>query len=167
MKFPSRVVLGSVAALWFTAAVADDALRSNAAAREVIARADGVVAPRAQALQELSLDAYTGRYDVTSAVALVVDREGDALTIELPAAYGGSVIRLHATEALDTFTTDSRTRVVFERDSSARVLGLLLHTPNEVVAASKAPAKRGVVTIHDVSDEAGSSLQPTTLVRSF
>ena len=164
MKFASHIVVASVAAFGLVTAVAEDAAPANAEARHMIARADGAGVP---AGTPVALDAYTGRYDAASGVTFVVDREADALTIELPEAHGGSRVRLHAAETRNVFTTEAGVRVVFESDASGRVLGMLLHTLHEVIAAGKAPVRRGIVTIHDLSEEAVSSLRLESLVRSF
>ena len=152
MKSASRAVVGLVAALSLTTAIAEEAVLSNAEVRYVIARADdaGVSAPLP--IAESALDAYAGRYDALVGAAFVY-REDDGLTIELPQQLGGAPVRLHAAETRDAFTAEGSVRVEFESDASGRVLGLLLRTSsNEVLVASKAPVHRGIVTVHDIAE---------------
>jgi hypothetical protein len=168
MKFASRAVVGLVAALLFSIAIADEAGPSIAEARYVIARADGADLSAPLPIAESALDAYVGRYDAGD-VALIVDREGDSLTIELTQPIGASPVRLHVAEAHRSFTADDSVHVVFENDAGGRVLGLRLYAPDsEVIAAAKAPLRVGIVTIHDLSEDAASSrLALESLVRSF
>ena len=146
----SRAVVGLVAALSFTAAIAEDAVTSNAEVRYVIARADGAGVFTSLPI-DAALDAYAGRYDAADG-SVFVYRDGESLTIELPPQFGGAPLRLQA-ESRDAFTAEGSVRVEFESDASGRVLGLLLHSSSaEVIVASKAPLHRGVVTVHDLAD---------------
>ena len=168
MKSASRAVVGVVAALSFTVAWAEEAVPSNADVRHVIALADGpgVSAPLPTA--ESALDAYTGRYDAADGAAFFVYREGDLLTIELPPEFGGAPMRLLDVETRDAFTAEGSVRVVFESDTSGRVLGLLLYaSSDESIVANKVPPPRGIVTIHDLSDADVSSSSLDGLVRSL
>ena len=80
--------------------------------------------------------------------------EGDQLRASDPADHA----------ALSPSAGTGKTHVL-----TARVLGLLLAGPNEAaVVASKAPPRRGIVTIYDLTeDTAPPSLAAETLVRSF
>lgn len=152
MKSASRAVVGLVATLSFTTAIAEEAVLSNAEVRYVIARADvaGVATPLP--IAESALDAYAGRYEAAGGTVFVYG-EDDSLTIELPQQLGGAPLRLHAAETRDAFTAEGSVRVEFQSDASGRVLGLLLHTSSdEVLVASKAPVRRGVVTVHDIAE---------------
>jgi hypothetical protein len=143
MKFASRAVVGLVAALSFTVAIAEEAVPSNTEVRYVIARADGTGVPAPLPIAESALDAYAGRYDAAVGVAFVVDREGDSLTIELPQQFGGAPMRLHAAETRNAFTAEDAVRVVFESDANGRVLGLLLYaSSNEDCSQQSATAPR-------------------------
>lgn len=166
MNFASRVAVGSMVALSFTAAGAEDAPTNEYAHTRIAHAGDAYIHPDASHAPA-ALDVYAGRYHGANGVAFLVDRDGDTLTIELPEGYGPALVRLHAAAARNTFTTDTGMRLVFDSDASGRVLGLLFHTAAEVIAASKTPAKRGIVTIHDLSEEAAASLRLDSLVRSF
>ena len=151
MKFASRAAVGLVAALSFTVAIAEDAVPANTEVRYVIARADGAGVSTPLPIAESTLDAYAGRYDAANGAAFVY-RDGDSLTIELP-QFGGVPMRLTAAETRDAFTAEGSVRVVFESDASGRIVGLALYgSSDEVIVASKAPLRRGIVTVHDLSD---------------
>jgi hypothetical protein len=152
MKSASRAVVGLVAALSFTVANAEDVAPANAEVRYVVALADGASVATPLPTPESELDAYAGRYDAADGTAFVVYREGDSLTIELPQQFGSWSMRLYGTETRSAFTTEGSVRVVFDSDSSGRVLGLLFYASrDDVIAAGRAPAHRGIVTIHDLS----------------
>lgn len=152
MKSASRAVVGLVAALSFTTAIAEEAVPSNAEVRYVIARADDAGVAQPLPIAESALETYAGRYDGVDGTVFV-DGEDDSLTIELPQQFGGAPLRLHAAETRDAFTAEGSVRVEFESDASGRVLGLRLYTSsNEVLVASKAPVRRGIVTVHDIAE---------------
>ena len=171
MKSASRAVVGLVAALSFTTAIAEEAVLSNAEVRYLIARADDAGVAKSPPIAESALEAYAGRYDGVDGTVFV-DGEGDSLTIELP-QFGGVPMRLTAAETRDAFTAEGSVRVVFESDASGRIVGLALYgSSDEVIVASKAAQprglvtiqdladlRRGIVTIHDLSDEEASPLR--------
>jgi hypothetical protein len=166
MNVASRFAVGSVTALWFAAAIAEEPV-SNEETRHLLARADVAGIGDRGSDTPVPLDTYAGRYVAAEDVAFLVDCDGDALTIDIPETLGPGRVHLQNAGVRNAFATEAGIRVVFQSDAAGRVLGLLLQTPTEVIEASKAPPRRGIVTVHDLSADAASSLRLNSLVRSF
>jgi D-alanyl-D-alanine-carboxypeptidase/D-alanyl-D-alanine-endopeptidase len=62
------------------------------------------------------LDSYVGRYDMEDEGVVVIGRQDQLLTIELPASWGLPKFRLHAESQRDFFATELPLRVTFEKD---------------------------------------------------
>ena len=89
-------------------------------------------------LDSAILDSYAGRY-TAAAEAFVVTKEGDFLTILLPADWGLPKLRLRPERRRDFFTAELPLRVTFQTNDDGQVSGLVIHPPRGQKAI---PAKR-------------------------
>ena len=81
------------------------------------------------ALNSAVLDTYGGRYEAQGEGIFIIVREGDFLTIQLPADWGLPKMRLHPESLRDFFAAELPLRVTFQTDGDGRVNGLLVHPP--------------------------------------
>lgn len=89
-------------------------------------------------LDSAILDSYAGRY-TAAAEAFVVTKEGDFLTILLPADWGLPKLRLRPESLRDFFAAELPLRVTFQTNADGQVSGLVIHPPRGQKAI---PAKR-------------------------
>jgi serine-type D-Ala-D-Ala carboxypeptidase/endopeptidase len=80
-------------------------------------------------LEAAVLDACTGRYEAEGEGVFIVVREGDFLTLQLPAGWGLPKMRLRPESLRDFFVSELPLRVTFQTDHDGRVNGLLLYPP--------------------------------------
>ena len=81
------------------------------------------------ALDSAILDTGAGRYAGQEEEAFVIVREGDFLTIQLPASWGLPKLRLRPESRRDFFVAELPLRVTFQTDSDGHVNGLLVYPP--------------------------------------
>ena len=81
------------------------------------------------ALDSAILDTGAGRYAGQDEEAFVIVREGDFLTIQLPASWGLPKLRLRPESRRDFFVAELPLRVTFQTDSDGHVNGLLVYPP--------------------------------------
>jgi CubicO group peptidase (beta-lactamase class C family) len=89
-------------------------------------------------LDSAILDSYAGRY-TAEAEAFAVTKEGDFLTILLPADWGLPKLRLRPESLRDFFVAELPLRVTFQTTADGKVSGLLIHPPR---GQNPVPAKR-------------------------
>jgi len=153
MKLVGRI--GLVAALALTASTfAEESTSTAAQVRQVIARAD-VGSTRLPIVPDaIGLDDFAGRYDAAPGASLFVSRDGDSLILEVSdSALPTTLVRLDAR----TFASANDSVILsFQTDAAGRVSGLVVSTVSTeaTLAASRAPPRRGIVTIQDVLEAA-------------
>ena len=76
-----------------------------------------------------TLDACAGEYDVEDEGAVLIAREGDLLTLQLPVSWGLPKFRLRPETRTDFFVAELPVRVTFQTDAEGRINGLLLYPP--------------------------------------
>jgi CubicO group peptidase (beta-lactamase class C family) len=81
------------------------------------------------AVDSALLDTYAGRYEARGEGVFIIVREGDFLTIQLPADWGLPKLRLRPESLRDFFVSELPLRVTFQTDSDGRVNGLLVYPP--------------------------------------
>jgi serine-type D-Ala-D-Ala carboxypeptidase/endopeptidase len=81
------------------------------------------------ALDSAVLDTYAGRYEASGEGVFVIVREGEFLTIQLPADWGLPKLRLRPESRREFFAAELPLRVTFQTDNEGRVRGLLLYPP--------------------------------------
>jgi CubicO group peptidase (beta-lactamase class C family) len=81
------------------------------------------------ALEATVLDTCAGRYEAEGEGVFIIVREGDFLTIQLPASWGLPKMRLRPESLRDFFVSELPLRVTFQTDQDGRVNGLLLYPP--------------------------------------
>jgi CubicO group peptidase (beta-lactamase class C family) len=79
-------------------------------------------------LDSAILDSYAGRY-TAEAEAFIVTKEGDFLTIVLPADWGLPKLRLRPESLRDFFVAELPLRVAFQTNADGKVSGLLIYPP--------------------------------------
>jgi hypothetical protein len=139
------------------ALVAGLALAATATAQERAAVDDGTVRVAALqveaarvALDASVLDEYAGRYVGADGQAFIVEHDGDALTLDLPASFDSPALSLRAVAAREFVAADATVRISIEVDPAGNVTGVVVRIADEpAVVASKAALRRGVVTIYD------------------
>lgn len=121
--------------------------------RFVVARADAAAAPGAAMI---SLDECSGRYRTADGLELVILRDGETLTMELPNVLLSRELRLHPDGSGVFLVADPAVLLSFWTDTDGRVTSIAVYTEHDAppIEAVKLPSRRGVVTIHDVSTPA-------------
>lgn len=121
--------------------------------RVVVARADATAAPGATMI---SLDECSGRYRTADGLELVIVRDGETLTLELPDALLSREMRLHLDDSGLLFVADPAVLLSFWTNTDGNVTSIAVYAERGAppIEAVKMPAPRGVVTIHDVSTPA-------------
>jgi CubicO group peptidase (beta-lactamase class C family) len=89
-------------------------------------------------LDSTTLDSYAGRYSA-EAEAFVVAKDGDFLTILLPADWGLLKLRLRPESLRDFFVAELPLRVTFQTNADGKISGLLIHPPR---GQNPIPARR-------------------------
>jgi hypothetical protein len=80
-------------------------------------------------------DRYAGQYTLAPGALVIVAREGDTLTIQLPSA---PKLRLRAESERDFFIAESpQTTFTFEADASGGIARLLLQAPSGSLRAER------------------------------
>ena len=90
------------------------------------------------ALDSAILDSYAGRY-TSGTEAFIITKDGDFLTILLPADWGLPKLRLRPESPRDFFAAELPLRVTFQTNADGHVTGLLIHPPR---GQKGIPAKR-------------------------
>jgi D-alanyl-D-alanine-carboxypeptidase/D-alanyl-D-alanine-endopeptidase len=80
-------------------------------------------------VEPVLLDSYAGEYEKPDEGVFVIKRDGDFLTIKVPAEWGLPKLRLHPENPQDFFATELPLRVTFQKDANEHVNGMLIHPP--------------------------------------
>ena len=109
-----------------------------------------------------SLEPYTGVYVTSAGVELIVVADDRTLSVER--ADGTEVpVRLTPDGDRGSFTSGSL-RIIFARNDDGDVTGLRVSVLGAFgITAEKAPPRRGIVIIEDVTEKAEEDLPPATL----
>jgi CubicO group peptidase (beta-lactamase class C family) len=75
------------------------------------------------------LETYVGRYQMQEDGVVLITRDGNLLSIELPADWGIPKLHLHAEDQRQFFTKELPLRVTFEVDANGRVTGMQVFPP--------------------------------------
>lgn len=109
-----------------------------------------------------SSDQYTGVYVTTAGIELIVVADDRTLSIER-ADGSEAPMRLTPDAERGSFTSGSL-RVIFARSDDGDITGLRFSVLGAFgITAEKAPTRRGVVIIQDVTDTAEEELPPSVL----
>jgi D-alanyl-D-alanine-carboxypeptidase/D-alanyl-D-alanine-endopeptidase len=81
------------------------------------------------ALDQHTLDLYTGRYDVPGEGVFTIGRDGGMLAIESPPDWGLPTLRLRPESPRDFFVSEIPLRVTFQTGSDGRASGMLVYPP--------------------------------------
>lgn len=81
------------------------------------------------ALDQNTLDLYTGRYNAPGKGVFTISRESDMLAIDSPPDWGLPKLRLRPESARDFFVSEIPLRVTFQTGSDGRVSGMLVYPP--------------------------------------
>jgi hypothetical protein len=93
-----------------------------------------------------------------SGQVFVVERDGDALTIDLPDAFNRPALRLSAVAPRRFAASAARVRVTCEVDAAGRVTNAVVDVvDSSALAAPKAALPRGIVTIDDIEPMSAAS----------